>query len=107
MTIRPKPYPNGKGFFVEFRHPDPKFGRLCRLDTRDQTTADAICIDALSLFNNPEILQRPTAATLVPYERKALDLVFGKERAAETMGDAAKGLTPEDVGDLKKVRTNS
>jgi len=83
VTIRPRMHPNGKGFITTFRHPlMAGETKTFSLGTRDSVMAEAVCHDAAALFNAEPLLQDPIPDKLRGYERSAVEIVFGEERAA-------------------------
>jgi integrase len=95
------------GYIVRFRHPLQQ-SRVVNLGlaTTDEQHAQSICRDALLLFKNPQILQAPTAENVHGYDAKAVEIVFGKERAKELLDSThllKRAITAEDAIEVSKM----
>jgi site-specific recombinase XerD len=101
--MKPLIHPNGKGYIVSFTHPIAKRRMTKGLATTDKDLAESICQDCETLFAKPEILQAPTGALLIGYEKRAIELVFGDERAAELLAEVEKVSTPLSVEDRHAI----
>jgi integrase len=95
MKLTPKIMPRGKQYMVQFRHPRKNMKSVTEyLGTDDLTHAETICFEACRLFNNQAVLQAPTPESVNGFDRRAVELVFGKELADELIdGTEAKKLT--------------
>ena len=97
--MKAKLHPKGKGYISNFLHPVLKRVVTKGLGTTDKNLADAICLDCEALFKLPELLQAPTREKLTGYERRAVEIVFGDDRAAELLGTTAEviGLSEQEA----------
>jgi hypothetical protein len=104
MATKLKPY--GDSFLLSKWHPLQK--KTVNMSWPcDQTKADSIALDIDSILSNKDVLQAPTAAKLLRYEREACEWVFGKAKVDELLGDVPKGLAPEDTAELSRMLAKS
>ena len=92
------------GYILKFRHPLLKRPASFGLGTKDEVRAHRIAHDATLLFNNPSVLQAPTPETLIGYDPRSVEIVFGDERAKSLLDGTAgiqQAITPEDAKELE------
>jgi integrase len=81
MKITPKPFPNQPGYRCTFRHPDTKQVSSYGLATTDPTQAEAVCNDIAALFEHKPKRIPKGHPSLLAYQPRAVEIVYGKEVA--------------------------
>src|SRR6185295_17076306 len=79
------------------------------LGTADETMAKAICNDAVALFTLPNISQEKPSPKFMAYDRRAVEIVFGEEFAADVFGDgdSKTAFSRGDIADLLAIHENT
>ena len=104
MKLTPKARSENSGYRVTFKHPLENKKLVCRgLGTTSKDEADAICRDAVLIFNDPELLKDEKSPRLLIYHPRAVALVFGNEVAEDVAAKAAHPTFDEsDIGTVSE-----